>query len=115
MYRFIKYHQSTLTNFKDLKPKIKYKASYRYNQSEVIRFIGLFSHYIDEYQDECEYYENCNAIFIEFGKFIIVNNTFDYFKFVSREEYNSKLRDKFNKNALNAILKKIVNEDFEWL
>lgn len=33
---------------------------------------------------------------------------------ITRKDYKEKLREKFQQTALRIILKKIVNEDFEW-
>ena len=33
---------------------------------------------------------------------------------ISRKDYKKKLIEKFKENALKIILKRIVNEDFEW-
>jgi hypothetical protein len=33
---------------------------------------------------------------------------------ISRKEYNQKLREKFEQTALKIVLKRIINEDFEW-
>lgn len=37
-----------------------------------------------------------------------------YYKDIPNKEYNKKLREKFEQTALKIILKRIVNEDFEW-
>ena len=34
---------------------------------------------------------------------------------ITRKEYNKKLIEKFKESALKIILKRIVNEDFEWI
>jgi len=33
---------------------------------------------------------------------------------ITKKEYNQKLREKFEQTVLNVILKRIVNENFEW-
>ncbi len=33
---------------------------------------------------------------------------------ISKKDYNKKLREKYEQIVLKVILKKIVNEDFEW-
>ena len=34
---------------------------------------------------------------------------------ITRKEYIQKIREKFEQTALKIVLKKIVNEDFEWI
>jgi len=38
-----------------------------------------------------------------------------YYKIISFKEFRQKLIEKFQESALRIILKKIVNEDFEWI
>ena len=33
---------------------------------------------------------------------------------ITRKEYTQKLREKFEQTALKIVLKRIINEDFEW-
>ena len=37
-----------------------------------------------------------------------------YYKYVSNKEYLQKIKDKYDEKILKIVLKKIVNEDFEW-
>lgn len=37
-----------------------------------------------------------------------------YYKYVSNKVYMQKIKEKYDENALKIVLKKIVNEDFEW-
>lgn len=37
-----------------------------------------------------------------------------YYKYITNIEYKQKLRDKYDETVLKIVLKKIVNEDFEW-
>ncbi len=43
----------------------------------------------------------------------IEHDSWDY-KFISKKEYDSKIRDKYNEKVLNIVLKQIVNDDFKW-
>jgi len=37
-----------------------------------------------------------------------------YYKYISNKEYLQKIKDKYDEKVLKLVLKKIVNEDFEW-
>jgi hypothetical protein len=37
-----------------------------------------------------------------------------YYKCITNKEYIQKLKDKYDEKVLKIILKRIVNEDFEW-
>ena len=43
--------------------------------------------------------------------FINVNS---YYKYVSEEEYKKKLKEKYDATCLNIILKRLVDESFQW-
>ena len=79
---------------------------------------GFLYSYIDDFHREREYHSNCNAIFIEkykkFNIMVLVDRCWKFYRFVSEKEYNSKIRDKFNENVLQTILKKLINDDFKW-
>jgi hypothetical protein len=38
-----------------------------------------------------------------------------YYKHVPNKEYLQKIKDKYDEKVLKIVLKKIVNEDFEWI
>ena len=42
------------------------------------------------------------------------HNSEIYYRYVSQKEYNRKRRDKFNDNVLKTVLKRLINETFEW-
>lgn len=97
------------TNFKNFKKGEKYKLISQYCVLE-----GTFCYYL--FGDEHGYQENCNAIFNEPIKnyHYYSFDTVEHYRFISKKEYNSKMRDKFNEKVLNVVLKKIVNDDFKW-
>lgn len=37
-----------------------------------------------------------------------------YYKVIPNKEYKQKIKDKYDEKVLKIVLKKIVNEDFEW-
>ena len=62
--------------------------------------------YLDGTLAACKY-KNNGMIYL----FINVNN---YYRYVSREEYLMKIREKYDKTCLDIVLKRLVNETFEW-
>ena len=39
-------------------------------------------------------------------------NTF--YRYISKEEYYAKVKDKYDEKCLNIILKRLIDESFEW-
>jgi len=38
----------------------------------------------------------------------------EFYRYISKEEYYSKLKEKYDHKCLNVILKRFVDESFEW-
>jgi uncharacterized C2H2 Zn-finger protein len=95
------------TNFKNLKKGEKYKV-----MIESYEFELIFCYYA--YRGKYGYCENCDAIFKDDKHYYTTDNYFEYYKFISKKEYKSKVRDKFNEKVLNIVLKRIINDDFKW-
>ena len=38
----------------------------------------------------------------------------DFYRYVSKEEYYTKVKEKYDAACLNIILKRLVNDDFRW-
>jgi len=100
-------------DFKNLKEGEKYRVTF-----ESYQFDLIFCYYA--FRGNYGYCENCYAVFKEKLKLsngwshITVDNSFEYYKFISKKEYISKLRDKFNEKVLNIVLKRLINDDFKW-
>lgn len=95
------------TNFKDLKKGEKYRIIIESYEFELI-----FCYY--SYRGKYGYCENCDAMFKDKKHYYTTDDCFEYYKFISKKEYNEKIRDKYNEKVLNIVLKQIVNDDFEW-
>ena len=93
-----------LTNFKNLKKGEKYRLII-----ECYEFELIFCYY--SYRG---YHENCDAVFTDNKNYYTTDNYFEYYKFISKKEYKSKVRDKYDEKVLNIVLKQIVNDDFKW-
>ena len=39
---------------------------------------------------------------------------YDFYRYVSMEEYCAKLKEKYDATCLNLVLKRLVNDDFRW-
>ena len=92
------------TNFKNLKKGEKYRLII-----ECYEFELIFCYYSFD-----GYHENCAAIFKDNKHYYTTDDCFEYHKFISKKEYKSKVRDKYNEKVLNIVLKQIVNDDFKW-
>ena len=101
------------TNFKNLKKGEKYRLIFESYEFELI-----FCYYL--FKGKYGYCENCDAIFkekLELSKswvYYTADNSWEYHKFISKKEYKSKVRDKYDEKVLNIVLKQIVNEEFKW-
>lgn len=112
--RRIKFKMFEKTNYENLKNGEKYKiinSNYSYNYDACFLFFM-------KYDLQNEY-----AIFREiiyYNKWMYKDtntkrdNNSNYYRYVSEEEYNTKRKDKYNQTVLNTILKKLINEEFEW-
>ena len=38
----------------------------------------------------------------------------DFYRYVSKEEYREKLKEKYDATCLNIVLRQLVNDDFSW-
>ena len=95
------------TNFKNLQKGEKYRILIESYEFELI-----FCYY--SFRGKYGYCENCDAIFTDNKMSYTTDNYFEYYKIISKKEYNSKIRDKYNEKVLNVVLKQIVNDDFKW-
>ena len=39
---------------------------------------------------------------------------YDFYRYVSREEFYAKVKEKYDQTCLNLVLKRLVNDDFTW-
>jgi len=38
-----------------------------------------------------------------------------FYRYVSREEFYAKVKEKYDQTCLNLVLKRLVNDDFRWI
>lgn len=97
-----------LTNYENLKEGEKYRLIFQSLNRELI-----FCYY--SFRGKIGYCENCDAIFKDrHQNYYTLSNCWTYYRLISKKEYTSKVRDKYNKKVLNIVLKKIINDDFNW-
>ena len=77
----------------------------RFLQSHPLNnFICIFDEYVDE-----------DFVFVTTILDIKIDlHLNEFYRHVSKEEYYVKLKEKYNNTCLNIILKRLVNETFEW-
>jgi hypothetical protein len=97
------------TNFKNLKKGEKYRLII-----ECYEFELIFCHYLFRGNYNYDYCENCDAMFKDNRHYYTTDDSWEYHKFISKKEYKSKVRDKYDEKVLNIVLKQIVNDDFKW-
>jgi len=39
---------------------------------------------------------------------------YDFYRYISKDEYYMKVKEKYNQKCLNIVLKRLVDETFEW-
>jgi len=69
-------------------------------------FECIFDHYFD---DGDFAWAISNNIPIELDVTIL-----DFYRYISKKEYDAKVKEKYDATCLNIILKRIVNDDFMW-
>ena len=91
----------------------KFKKGEKYRiLIESYEFELIFCYY--SFRGKYGYCENCDSIFTDNKMSYTTDDYFEYYKIISKKEYNSKMRDKFNEKVLIIVLKQIVNDDFNW-
>jgi hypothetical protein len=46
--------------------------------------------------------------------FQIHKSYFNFYRYVSKDEYYIKLKEKYDQTSLDIVLKRLVNENFQW-
>jgi hypothetical protein len=60
-------------------------------------------------------YKEATGIFdTPYGKFLIELYSWTFYRYVSPEEYNKKVKEKYDATCLDIVLKRLVNETFTW-
>lgn len=60
-------------------------------------------------------YDKLSGVFdTNFGKCLIEMNILTCYRYVSKEEYKEKLKEKYDDKCLDIVLKRLVNESFAW-
>jgi hypothetical protein len=77
--------------------------------------------YLQVQKNSIGIFESHDAEFDGFGTFTILNNEIEFdfdlieiYRFVTSKEYYIKLKEKYDLKCLDIILKRLVNETFEW-
>jgi len=68
---------------------------------------GIFLHYNEEYEDYAWF--KVGADYIE-----LRHNVHEFYRYVSKEEFYGKMKEKYDAKCLNIILKTLVDDMFEW-
>jgi len=60
--------------------------------------------------DDNDFFKYPNSI----QTFQLNNRLYHFYRYVSRHEYYTALKEKYEVNCMNIVLKRLVNETFEW-
>jgi len=58
--------------------------------------------------------ESTGIICANFGNCLIHLGEWNFYRYVSHEEYKNKIKEKYDSTCVAIILKRIVNESFTW-
>ena len=72
---------------------------YKWHHSEYVGF--KLSNYI-------------NPLYIDPDFYVFDIHLNEFYRYISPEEYRIKLKEKYDATCLNIILKRLVNENFQW-
>jgi len=96
------------THYKNLKKGQTYFAMFEPYDIE-----GVFkSYYV--FHRECDYCENCDAILVDNKHAYTIDIHWQFFRVISEKEYIAKVKEKYDQNVLNIVLKRLINEEFIW-
>jgi hypothetical protein len=48
------------------------------------------------------------------NSFQVHERFYDFYRYVSKDEYYMKLKEKYNQKCLDIVLKRLVDESFQW-
>ena len=75
-------------------------------------YIVTYKPYVKEkltYMGDLSFKPSCTMVVLQ-----LKQNFFQFYRIVSKKEYYNKLKEKYDATCLNIILKRLVNETFEW-
>ena len=85
--------------------------------------VGIFRDYdyyewYDEYDDDgrvamFDYLDDSNDHILDVG-YDIESKLNEFYRFISREEFYKKMKEKYDVKCLDIILKRLINESFSW-
>jgi len=78
--------------------------SIRIRKARMIRYMNI------------EYKETASGIFEtpSYGNFLIDLDSWTFYRYVSPQEYNEKVKQKYDATCLDIVLKRLVNDTFTW-
>jgi len=48
------------------------------------------------------------------NSFQVYERFYDFYRYVSKDEYYMKLKEKYNQKCLDIVLKRLLDESFQW-
>lgn len=107
------------TPYNYLKKGEMYKIEIYYDDIEIIASFKHYYLYDNIQQPETEYSKNCGAVFRDtktpYNNLIVDGSwEWDFYRIISRKEYMTRVKEKYNQTVLNVILKRLINDEFKW-
>lgn len=68
---------------------------------------GIFLHYNEDYEDYAWF--KAGADYIELNR-----DRHEFYRYVSKEEFYGKMKEKYDAKCLSIILKGLIDESFTW-
>ena len=91
---------------------IKGETYYVKRKKKYLQILNQYECIFDRYNN---YFED--FVWVKMSNFIDIELDLelnDFYRYVRKEEYNKKLKEKYDATCLDIILKRLVNDDFCW-
>jgi hypothetical protein len=82
-----------------------------------VKRIKKFLQILNQYECIFDRYNDDGFLWVKMSTFIDIELNLewnDFYRYVSREEYYAKVKEKYDATCLDIILKRLVNDDFCW-
>lgn len=84
---------------------VKGETYYVNRKKKFLKMLNQYDCIFDEYQDGFVWMLLSTVIPVKLN---------DFYRYVSKEKYRAKLKEKYDATCLDIILKRLVNDDFYW-
>ena len=89
---------------------VKGETYYVKRKKKFLKMLNQYDCIFDRYQED-------GFVWVLLSTFIPVELNLelnDFYRYVSKEEYNAKRKEKYDATCLDIVLRRLVNDDFSW-